>query len=245
VRKNPPRKRRKGRTRDNRLPPSPKEVYDILHKSYGPQGWWPGDTGFEIIVGALLTQQTSWSAVEKAIDNLKEAGMLAPKSLAKARPSAVQRHIRCTGFYRQKTRSIMEMARHITNEYDGSVERFLAGGTDTKRDELLNLRGVGFETADSILLYVKEAPIFVVDAYTYRLFDRLGYALKRDYEATRRFFEGRLPRDVALYKELHALIDIHCKRTCLKEPLCGACPLAAKCPSSSHSSNGEANLIKH
>ena len=221
------------------------EVHDLLYGFYGPQHWWPGDTGFEIIVGALLTQQTSWSAVEKAIGNLKRARLLAPIRLAEAKPSVVQRCIRCTGFYRQKARAVQEMARYIARNYEGSVEKFLRGGMDEKRAELLGRRGVGCETADSILLYAKGAPTFVVDSYTHRLFDRLGYPMGRGYEGTRRFFEANLPREVQLYKEFHALIDVHCKTRCLRKPLCDGCPLTEICPYCEAFVKGEANLIKH
>lgn len=233
------------RARRERARPAPLEVYEALLDSYGPQGWWPGETSFEVIVGALLTQQTSWTSVERAIANLRRAKLLSPERLAEAEPGSVEGHVRCTGFYRQKARAVLEMSRYIADEYGGSVSDLLAGSAEEKRAELLRLRGVGHETADSILLYVKGAPVFVVDAYTHRLFGRLGYALARDYETTRRWFERRLPKDARLYGEYHALIDVHCKTRCTREPECGGCALAGRCRRASGGAGAEANLIKH
>lgn len=204
------------------------KIYQKLLKHYGKQYWWPAETRFEIIIGAILTQQTTWKNVELAIRNLKDAGLLGSHSLAKAPSNNVEALIRHTGFYRQKARRIINFAQYLVDKYDGSLDKFFNGPEDQIRRELLLLEGVGPETADSILLYAADRLSFPIDAYTIRLCERLGIK-ELQYEKLREFFENSLPRDLETYKEFHALIDKLGKTYCKTKPRCSACPLVNEC----------------
>ncbi|MEM0231268.1 MAG: endonuclease III domain-containing protein [Candidatus Woesearchaeota archaeon] len=221
------------------------EVYKQLLKDYGPQGWWPllsaadkksaskvgyhpGDYSFptresdifEICVGAILTQNTSWKNVEKAILNLKRLGALNPEKILRLKEYKIASAIRPAGYFNQKARKLIEFSRFFIK----------LRGRIPSRDELLSVWGVGKETADSILLYAYKQRIFVVDAYTRRIFSRLGLISQNaEYDEVREKFESCLPKKFEVYQEFHALIVEHAKRFCQKVPKCSNCSLRLRC----------------
>ncbi len=203
-------------------------VYEMLLKDFGRQFWWPAETQFEVMVGAILTQQTTWTSVEVAVRNLKREKLLNPHSLADSSVKLVETMIRPTGFYKQKAKRIMKLAKYIVDGYGGSVNRFLKRPKLELRRKLLSLEGVGFETADVIVLYAADMLMFPIDAYTRRFCSRFGLG-DMDYEALRTYFEENLPREVQVYKELHALIDQLGKTYCKKTPDCVSCSLSREC----------------
>ena len=206
------------------------EIYERLLNHFGSQGWWPTSdhykpVGWEVCVGAILTQNTNWKNVEKALENLKESKSLSPEKLSLIRISKLEKLIRPSGFYRQKARRLKNFS-HFALTF-GSATSFLEQVT---REQLLSFNGVGKETADSILLYACGKPFFVIDAYTRRIFSRIGMINGDEkYEKLRNFFESALPRNIKLYKEYHALIVELAKGTCEKDPACHICPLAKIC----------------
>ena len=206
------------------------QIFDLLRSSYGPQHWWPGDSPFEVIVGAVLTQNTAWHNVAHAIANLQREGLLEPEALLRAEPDTVKALLAPAGYYNIKYDRLMSLLRFLDG-YGMDLERLGSLPLETLRTELLEVKGVGPETADSILLYALQHPVFVVDAYTRRLFSRLGYEWmqKASYSEIQEFFMEALPPDTALYNEFHALIVVHCKDTCKKKPLCEGCCLCAPC----------------
>jgi len=206
-----------------------RRVYDRLRAHYGPQAWWPADTPFEVIVGALLMQQTSWGRVEEAIGNLKAAGLLDVRRLARADVATIRRHVRAAGLYRTKPARLRSFCRHLLARADGDLGPYFERPTAEIRADLLAQRGVGPETADSILLYAGGHPVFVVDAYTVRIGTRLGLLPSTRYDDVQAFFEARLPRDADLYKEVHALLVVHAKALCRPRPRCPDCPLLRIC----------------
>lgn len=203
-------------------------IYQKLLKHFGKQHWWPAETRFEVIVGAILTQQTTWKSVETAIQNLKERDLLNPQSLANVSLEQVENLIRVTGFFRQKARRITNFSQYLVNNYDGSLDRLFEGSTDEIRRDLLSLEGIGSETADSILLYVANRLVFPIDAYTIRICKRLGIEDCK-YNVLKYQFERNLPEDLEVYKESHALIDKLGKTYCKTKPICSKCPLADNC----------------
>lgn len=205
-------------------------VYERLLSCYGPQQWWPGETPFEIVVGAVLTQNTAWANVRRAIQNLEAAGLLTLEALQRADADTVRALIRPSGFYNVKYRRLRQLLDYLRAQPDG-WERLYTAPLEALREELLAIQGIGPETADSILLYAFERPTFVVDAYTRRLFGRLGerWLEEAPYEAVRAQFMAHLPTDRALYNEYHALIVVHGKARCRQRPLCAACPLEEDC----------------
>ncbi len=207
------------------------EVHDLLLAAYGPQNWWPGDTPFEVIVGAVLTQNTAWRNVAQAIGNLKRENLLEPKALLHAEPDRVKALITPAGYYNVKYDRLMNLLRFLDGQ-GMDLEKLRRLPLDELRAGLLEVKGVGPETADSILLYAFQRPVFVVDAYTRRLFFRLGYEWmeRASYDEVQRFFMEALPRDTSLYNESHALIVVHNKDTCKKKPLCEGCCLWSLCP---------------
>lgn len=208
-----------------------RRLLTILRNEYGDPHWWPGDTPFEIAVGAILTQRASWENVEMAISNLKRRRMLSPRALARAPLSDIERTIRPSGFYKQKARYVKALAVHVLECYGGDISAMGGKPMSELRDELLGIPGIGPETADSILLYSLDLPSFVVDAYTYRLLARLGMNPGRDYDALKTRFEESLDCDVKDLADMHALIVLHCKRHCTKAPRCSDCCVSARCPS--------------
>ena len=205
-------------------------VFDRLLDAYGPQGWWPGDSPFEVIVGAILTQQTTWTNVERALANLKAAGLLSPEGLRRTPEDELAELVRPSGFYRTKARKLKAFARLLDDRFGGDLGAMLAAPMAELREALLATHGIGPETADSVLLYAAGRPRFVIDAYARRIFTRLGHSPDRDtYDAWQWFFESQLPSDADLFNEYHALIVEHGKRSCRAAPLCGECVLAEVC----------------
>lgn len=202
-------------------------IYEILYAYFGPQHWWPADTAFEVMVGAILTQNVAWTNVEKAIKNLKKADLLEPSRLAYMDVEELKRLIKPAGFYNQKAPRLQYMSRYIVEYCDGSTDKLFEGDMYAIRRILLSWRGIGPETADAILLYAGNKPIFVIDAYTRRVFSRLDiFSEDISYEHAQAYFMNNLPHDAKLFNEYHALIDELAKRLCLKkDPLCFACPL--------------------
>ena len=201
--------------------------YDALLAAYGPQHWWPGRTPFEVIVGAILTQNTSWSNVESAIRNLRREKLLTPRAMEAVSVARLAGLIRSSGYFRQKANKLKSFVRFLHLEYGGSLARMFRTPTFTLRGELLSVHGIGPETADAILLYAGQHPVFVVDAYTRRLLERHGLATPANsYDELRQFFERNLPRRAPLYNEFHALIVRTGKEHChVRNPHCGECPL--------------------
>ncbi len=202
------------------------KIFDILYSIYGPQFWWPGEGQFEIIIGAILTQNTSWQNVARAIANLKEKNLLNPKTLFSADPNYIKELIRPSGFFNVKYNRIRSFLEYLDN-YGMDLNKLSNLCTYDLRSQLLNINGIGPETADSILLYAFERPIFVVDSYTRRLFSRLGFGWMKEasYDDIQAFFIDNLPSDIKLYNEYHALIVHHCKLLCKKQPLCLRCSI--------------------
>ena len=210
-----------------------RELYEELLRAYGPQHWWPAETPFEVVVGAILTQNTAWRNVEKAISNLKREGLLDPDSILRASPDVLRELIRPVGFYNQKLQRLLDVCRLIKRY--GGLENLFSLPMEELRRTLLSVKGIGPETADAIILYAANKPTFVVDRYTYRLFTRLGlWQGPYKYEALKRFVESQIPPNVEVYKEFHALIDEHSKRVCCKKPHCHACFLRERCPTAQH-----------
>jgi len=203
------------------------DIFNELYSIYGNQNWWPAETQFEVIVGAILTQNTSWHNVAKAIDNLEKHGLLELSALVKAEPDTVKKLIYPVGFFNIKYERLKSVLEYLLTT---DQARFYNAPVEDLRDELLSINGIGPETADSILLYAFRRPIFVVDAYTRRLFSRLGYNWmeKAYYDEIQKFFMERLPIDSGLYNEYHALIVTHCKTICKKNPLCIDCALTCQ-----------------
>lgn len=206
-------------------------LYDRMAAHYGPTGWWPGDTPFEVAVGAILTQNTAWTNVEKAIANLRAARLLSPRALLAADRAEVEAALRPSGYFRQKTERVLLFCHWLADRFGGSMRRLAAAPLETLRPELLALKGIGPETADDILLYACEKPVFVVDAYTRRILSRHGVAPHGlPYEEMRALFEGALTADAALFKEYHGLIVWTGKDFCRTRPQCAGCPLAPLLP---------------
>jgi endonuclease-3 related protein len=203
------------------------EYYNSLFTALGPQHWWPGRSPFEIIVGALLVQNTSWKNVEIAISNLRDARLLSPAAIRRVNLRRLQRLIRSSGYFRQKARKLKSFCAFLQAKYGGSLKRMFATPTIALREKLLGIWGIGPETADSILLYAGGHEVFVVDAYTKRVLQRHGWIDdKAKYDDMRWIFERRFPGNVELFNEFHALI-VHVGKTWCRpqQPKCGECPL--------------------
>lgn len=201
-------------------------VYHRLFDFFGPQGWWPGETPLEVMVGAVLTQNTVWKNVEKAVNALKEAGKLDLHALVAMDEERLAELIRPCGYFMVKAKRLRNLLIKVHEVGKGSLEGFLALPTGRLREELLSVSGVGPETADSILLYAAKRPVFVVDAYTKRALVRHGWVDERaTYDEIQRFFMERLPEDAALFNEFHALWVALGKNYCRPKPLCRGCPL--------------------
>ena len=207
-------------------------IFVSLKHHFGELHWWPADHPFEVAVGAILTQNTAWTNVEQAIANLKEVRVLSPVALHGLDRSELEILIRPAGFFRQKADYLLHFCRFLIEHCDGDMARLCQGTLDDTRRQLLALKGIGPETADSILLYAAERPSFVVDAYTRRVFARLGLLQGNEsYASIRAMFMETLPIDIALYNEYHALIVQLAKTLCRKnKPLCNRCPLLSDCP---------------
>ncbi|HEY4708809.1 MAG TPA: hypothetical protein VIH46_01430 [Candidatus Acidoferrales bacterium] len=203
------------------------EYYNSLFTALGPQHWWPGGTQFEVIVGAILTQNTSWTNVERAISRLREEHLLSPRALGSVPLGRLERLIRSSGYFRQKARKLKAFCEFLDTQYGGSLKRMFETPTIVLREKLLGVFGIGPETADSILLYAGDHPAFVVDAYTKRMLLRHGWAgEKAKYDDIRWMFEREFPGDVKRFNEFHALIVHTGKNYCrTHDPLCHECPL--------------------
>jgi len=201
-------------------------IYGKLYKHFGPQEWWPAETPFEVIVGAILTQNTSWSNVEKAIANLKKNRLLTPGALKAIPVSRLAKLIRSSGYYNQKARKLKNFTRFLFQGYGGSLDKMFQDDRLILRGKLLEVNGIGFETADSILLYAANMPMFVVDAYTRRILSRHGL-IRPDasYSQIQDYFMDNLKNDAGLFNEFHALIVRLGKEICKTAPECGVCPL--------------------
>ena len=201
-------------------------MYEILNDYFGDLNWWPGETPFEIAVGAILTQNTNWTNVEKAIENLKSANLLSPGRLLKEKDDTVRELIRSSGYYNVKTRRLKAFLCFLESEYGGAMERMFEEELPTLREKLLSVKGIGEETADSILLYGGGKTVFVVDAYTRRILGRHGI-IDDDYSYgdIQKLFMTHLAPDVSLYNQYHALLVNTGKQFCRREPRCRECPL--------------------
>jgi endonuclease-3 related protein len=208
------------------------EVYQRLLDAFGPQKWWPGDTQFEILVGAILVQNTNWQNVERAINNLRDADLLEARALYEVPEEELQELIRPAGYFRVKAVRLRAMLKFLIERYDGSLEAMFRRPLAELREELLSVHGIGPETADSLLLYAGAMPTFVVDAYTYRIFSRHGWiSMESSYHEIQEYFHDRLPADAPMYNEYHALLVNLGKHFCKKsKALCEACPLKPLLP---------------
>ncbi len=225
---------------------TPAELYNQLYDAFGPQQWWPmnqshhkqnnTDPRFEVMIGAILTQNTAWTNVEKAIKQLKEHNLLNIQTLKDADNNLVKTCIRSSGYFNQKAKRLQYLSNYLAEKYDGNLNQFFSKSTKNLRQELLSLHGIGPETADSILLYAAEKPVFVVDAYTKRLCKRLPLPVNADsYKDIQQYVEDDLTKKypkgelVQVYNEFHALIVNLGKYYCKPKPVCSQCPLVKKC----------------
>lgn len=203
-----------------------KGFYDALYKRFGPQGWWPADTELECILGAILTQNTAWKNVEKALGNLKKERLISVERLTLISTEALAELIRPSGYFNQKAIKIKNFIGFLMKNYDGDLKKMFEEDTENLREKLLSIRGIGPETVDSILLYAAKRPTFVVDAYTYRVLSRHGLIPEEStYREMQEVFVDSLPKDAELFNEYHALIVRLGKEWCKKSPMCEGCPL--------------------
>lgn len=206
------------------------DVYQRLMACYGAQYWWPALEPFEVMVGAILTQSAAWSNVEKAITNLKQAGVLSPSALRQLSLTEVAALIRPCGYYNAKARKLKSLAHWLGQRYEDNLDKLFAQDMAPLREQLLSVYGIGEETADSIILYAAAKPIFVIDAYTRRILSRLGLAASHhSYGALQSLFRDNLPHDTRLFNEYHALLVCLGKDVCRRHPLCPRCCLKDMC----------------
>lgn len=206
------------------------ETHARLRAAYGDLGWWPADTAFEVCVGALLTQNTAWTNVERTLAGLRGRGLLSFEALDRLSARRLAPLLRSSGTFNVKARRLRALLDFLGREYGGRVERMAAEPPDTLRVKLLGVPGIGPETADAIALYAAGAPLFVVDAYTRRIFARLGLLSGREsYAQVQSLFHRQLPRDAGLFADYHALIVEHAKAVCRKRPRCSECVLRPRC----------------
>jgi len=202
------------------------EIYELLYERFGPQHWWPGESQFEIIIGAILTQNTNWANVEKAIANLKAANVLSAQSLYEMNHDELAGLIKPAGYFNIKAKRLKNFLMWFFDEYEGRLENLEQLSTARLREELLSIKGIGPETADSILLYAFERPVFVVDTYTARVMTRHGLIESGcDYEQLQGLFQSSLTEDVQVFNEYHALLVRVGKEFCKPKAVCSGCPL--------------------
>ncbi|MBN2563478.1 MAG: endonuclease III domain-containing protein [Phycisphaerae bacterium] len=202
------------------------QFYDVLYRAYGPQGWWPGQTCTEIVVGAILTQNTNWRNVERAIAQLRTAGLLDWTALRDVPVEKLAEYIRPAGYYNVKAQRLKGFVTWLWERHDGDLDRLVAMHAMDLRQELLAVKGIGPETADSILLYALDIPTFVVDTYTARVAGRHGLIDGAvGYEELKSLFEDNLPADTRMFNEYHALLVAVGKRHCRPRARCDGCPL--------------------
>lgn len=206
-------------------------LYKRLLAYYGVQNWWPAESAWEIMVGAILTQNTAWQNVDRALENLRRENVLNPDAMRTIELERLRELVRSAGFVTSKPGRLKGLAQFLFAEYGGDTANLRGGELDRQRAQFLALNGIGPETADAILLYVADKPTFVIDAYTRRILYRLGWTDENaGYDELQRLFMAQLPPDVGLFKEFHALLDVHAKRTCTKRaPRCAVCPLRRRC----------------
>ncbi len=201
------------------------KLYDTLYSHYGPQKWWPAKTKFEVIVGAILTQNTSWKNAEKAIKKLAEAKLLNPRSMHKSGKKRIASLIRPAGYYNVKANRLKNFIDFLFTKYGGNLKKMFSSSMEDLRSELLGVRGLGPETVDSILLYAGGKPVFVVDAYTKRILSRHNLISEGErYEKVQHLFMENLRPDTRLFNEYHALLVQLAKDSCNKNPKCSKCP---------------------
>lgn len=209
-----------------------KQVYQKLFKVYGPQHWWPADSPFEVMIGAILTQNTAWTNVEKAIHNLKENSALDPEVIVSTHQQRLASWLKPSGYFNIKAKRLKNYCQWYLAQ--GGYQALNKQATNDLRHALLSVNGIGPETADDILLYAFQRPVFVIDAYTRRIFSRLGLLdAEQGYEHLRQYFENNLQQEqdrVALFNEYHAMIVDHAKDVCRKKPFCQTCCLLKICP---------------
>jgi endonuclease-3 related protein len=206
------------------------DIYHRLHQRYGDQYWWPGETPFEIIIGAILTQSTSWKNVEKAIANLKREHLLSCRALWKIEEKQLAELIRSSGYYNAKAKKVKSFVQFLHDRYQCQLNKMFAVPVRELRIELLAVHGIGEETADSILLYAGNKPVFVIDAYTKRIFSRLRIIKPQiKYQEVQQLFMHHLPTDAKLFNEYHALLVAFGKSQCAKRPDCSHCFLKDLC----------------
>ena len=202
------------------------KMFDLLLDHFGPQNWWPGETDLEIVVGAILTQNTNWKNVEHAITNLKKKNLLSFPALRALSEKELAHEIRPAGYYNVKAKRLNNLLKFIQDHFQGDFKLIAEEDTETIRQSLLSVNGIGPETADCILLYGMDRPLFVVDAYTHRILNRHNMMDEPvSYHDLQRFFMDHLPNDTKLFNEFHALIVMTGKEYCRKRPLCESCPL--------------------
>lgn len=207
------------------------EIYELLLEAYGPQHWWPAESPLEVLVGAVLTQNTNWQGVEKAMASLKLHNLLNPHKLQAIPTEDLARLIKPAGYYNLKARRLKNLITFVTEAYSGDLETMKQTGPGRLREELLAVNGVGPETADSILLYALQKPVFVVDTYTYRVMSRHGLVGEEvSYDELQELFTQHLPVEVKLFNEYHALLVRVGKLHCQRQPRCQGCPLEPLLP---------------
>jgi endonuclease-3 related protein len=203
------------------------EAFALMHAHFGPRNWWPADSPFEVMIGAILTQNTAWTNVEKAIQNIKNENALSVQRLSEISENMLAKWIRPSGYYNIKAKRLKALIRFISDEFDGNIGKMAKVDADDMRGRLLEIYGIGEETADSILLYALGKPFFVVDAYTRRIFSRHSLVKKGvSYREIQSFFMNHLPHNTTLYNEYHALIVETGKTFCSRKPKCIDCPLS-------------------
>jgi len=208
------------------------DIYRRLMDCYGPQHWWPAEGPYEMMVGAVLTQSAAWSNVERAIANLKTVGALSPKALRGLPLPELASLIRPCGYYNAKALKLKSLANWLGEFCGDNLNLLSVNNTDALREQLLSVHGIGEETADSIILYAAGKPVFVIDAYTRRIVDRLGLEPEgSSYAAYQDLFMNNLPADTELFSEYHALLVCLAKQVCRRRPLCHNCCLSGICPS--------------
>jgi len=207
------------------------QVHRRLLDALGPQHWWPGETPLEVMVGAVLVQNTTWENVERAIANLRDAGLLDLQRLAATTRDELEDLIRPAGYFRLKAKRLQSLVEFVVRQYEGSIEAMRHADTHQLRQELLAVHGIGPETADSILLYALNKPVMVVDTYTHRVFARHGWiGHDADYHQLQEYLAGELPEEASLYNELHALLVNVGRHHCRKTPRCDQCPMQEMLP---------------
>lgn len=209
------------------------EMFNLMLDHFGPQNWWPAETELEVMIGAVLTQNTNWKNVERAIENLQRRNLLSLDGLRSIAVTGLAQEIRPAGYYNIKAKRLKNLIDFIADQYNSDLSLFLKDGTQILREGLLSVKGIGPETADSILLYAVRRPVFVIDAYTHRILSRHGMIEEQtDYHELQELFMDHLSEDSAFFGEFHALIVRTGKEYCRRRPLCDRCPLEDWGPSS-------------